>query len=509
MFHKKNITFAGKDVIMRKIVVFLYGLCAVIALFWAGCRKENETLLDDPNNPLADYEKTNKFIVEGVQTLYLWEAATNWKLYDTREELAKYTNHSDFFDRLRYKEDKWSFFTDDIKGLENEFSGISTTFGYELRLYLLSNTGDDVIAVVLYTTPDSPAADAGIKRGDIIVEMNGGRITTKNYLNLYYESSLRLRFGELVTNGGRATITALPDVKNITAKEMYENPINAHKIIDKSGHKIGYLCYTGFQMESEKELIRIFSDFKSAGVQDVVLDLRYNGGGYARTAQILSSILAPEAVVKNKSVYLEHHYNALYTAYYQEKKISRNEYFVDTLLHANMNLRRLYVLTSNRTASASESTMVGLEPYLQLVQVGDTTSGKYCGGILLSPEDMYEEKDKDYYQNIRNNGMYLMIYRFANVKGIDSFTGGLAPQLVVQEDDFDLKPFGDEDDPLLGHAIAHIMGTRYMGTRSKASPFPAAIALPDIKRPVDGRMVDKIKIQGTHTGVPPQNGKSL
>jgi C-terminal processing protease CtpA/Prc len=470
---------------------FLYGLCAAVVFCLPGCIRDDVNSFNDKN--LSDDERINKFIIDGVQTYYLWEAENDWEKYNGREAYAKYDDHDKLFNELRYIDDQWSYLTDDIEGLENKFAGITTTFGYTLSLYRLQS--DDIIGVVLYTTPNSPAANAGLKRGDIIIEMNGGKITMNNYLDLYYASSLQLRCGELDRTTG--VISALPEVRNITAVNMYENPINTYKIIEKSGHKIGYLCYTGYQMQSEAELIRIFKDFKSAGVREVALDLRYNPGGYSRTSLLLSSILAPESAIKHKSIFLEHHYNALYTAFLVENKYALNELFVDTL-SVNMNLSRLYVLTGSRTASASEATMVGLKPYLQVVQVGNTTSGKYCGGVLLAPEDIFNRESNDYYANFSNWGMYIMIYRFANIYGINSFTGGLVPDIRVDEDEFDLKPFGDENDPLLGSALAHLTGEPYIAPRSKVIP-PPFIPLPDIKRPVDGRMVDKLRTERLFT----------
>ena len=462
---------------MRKLR-WIYCLSAVVALCWTGCTKEN---IDIDENLTVD-ERINKFIVDGVQTYYLWEAETDWKQYDNNATFAAYTDHNQLFNRLIYKDDHWSMLTEDIQGLENEFSGVSTTFGYTLTFYYNPFTSNnEVIAIILFVSPHSPAATAGLKRGDILIRMNGSVITTDNYLNLYYSSSLTIQCG--IPNMEDRNLTLLPEIYSMTAVEMYENPINIHKIIEKNGSKIGYLCYTSYQIESEKELEQLFSAFKAAGVREVVLDLRYNTGGYSRTAQILSSILAPSSVVKNKEIYLKHFYNAMYTAYLEKNKYPLSETFVDTL-SVNMDLQRLYVLTSNRTASASEATIVGLAPYLNVVQIGDTTTGKYCGGVLLSPEDIYDDNEKaiKYYREFKNWGMYIMIYRYANIRGVTSFSSGLVPDIQFTEDPFDLKPLGDEDDPLLGRALADILGEPYLAPRSAKTPLPLN-KLPDLKKP--------------------------
>ena len=458
---------------MKKILSFF---SLMLALVISGCNNDIDST--------SDSEKINKFIVDGVSELYVWESETDWDEYKGNVFMSDY-RHNELFKKLIYKDDKWSLLTDNIGGLANMVDGVSTTFGYSLKSYKNPFTqNNEAIAVVLYVTSGSPADNVGLKRGDIIVEMNGDKITTDNYKELTSSSSLVLRCG--ILNNEAGNISLYPETKRLIAVQMYENPVNTYSIIEKKGRKIGYLCYTSYQEKSEEELIRVFSKFKSEGVGDVVLDLRYNSGGYSRTAQILSSILAPESVVKNRSVYLERRYNDFYKAYF-ESRGGANEYFVDTLA-VNMNLNRLYVLTSEETASASEATIVGLDPYLDVIQIGGTTSGKYCGGVLVSPESLYGDKYESYYSNISNWGMYIMLYRFANIHGVTSFAAGLIPDIPAEEGQFDLKPFGNEDDPLLGRALAHILGENYVEKRSRKISVPL-ISLPDIKKPVDGMLV--------------------
>ena len=462
---------------MKKLAYFLFNAWIVVAFLLTGCTKEPS------NNLLSTSERLNKYILEGVQVCYLWEAETDWNKYRKPNSYAQEDPYK-LFSQLLYRDDFWSLLTDDMRSLESQFAGVSTTFGYTLSFYYNPFTNNnEVIAVVLYTSPHSPATNAGLKRGDIIIELNGSKLTTTNYRDLYVASSIQVRCGYM--DVASKTIAPLPEVFDLSSVVMYENPINTYKIIEKEGNKIGYLCYTGFQQESEDELFQLFTEFKLAGVSDVVLDLRYNPGGYARTAQILSSILAPESAINNNSIYLEHYYNKWYTDYMKNNNYPLYDTFINSL-PVCMNLNRLYVLTGKHTASASEATMVGLDPYMQVIQVGDTTSGKYCGGILLSPEDLYD--DNSYYEAFSNWGMYIMIYRYANINGITSFSGGLVPDILVEEDVFNLKPFGDEDDPLLGSALASITGVQYVEKRAAKIAIPLT-ALPVKKMPVDGMLI--------------------
>jgi len=457
-----------------KIYIYFSGI--VLALALCGCT--DEIVVGDKGD-LSVTGKTNQFIVDAVSTFYLWESETDWNRYDDSKVLESNKDHGKFFSTFVYKDDKWSGLTDDIDGLVEVANNVAKTYGYSLSFYKNPITNNnEVIAVVLYTIPGSPAEDKGLKRGDIIVEMNGGKITVDNYKDLMTSSSVSLRCG--VMNNEMTAITVLSETKSLTAVQMYEEPINTYKIIEKGLYKIGYLCYTGYQIESEKKLIRIFTEFKSAGVNEVVLDLRYNPGGHAQTAQVLSSILAPEAYVRNKYVYLVREYNRLYGAYLESNGIAPNELFIDTL-PVNMDLKRLYILTSENTASASEATIVGLKHRLTVIQIGGTTAGKYCGGVLLSPKDMYGEGYKSYYSDFANWGMYIMVYRFAGIDG-DVFRDGLAPNIIEDEGRYDLKPFGDENDPLLGRALADILNSTYVEKRSLGDqPNKPFAILPAVK----------------------------
>lgn len=450
-------------------------LCCGLTLLFPSCEKEEETSVYEPDGTVNEKrlaKKVNQFIADYTQDYYLWTSTVNWRAVDP----AAGVNSFDFFQSLVYTDDKWSMLTDDIQGLESKFEGVSTTFGYVLIFGHFSDT-NALFAVVLYVYPDTPADRAGIKRGDFIISLNGDAITEENYTDLYYAPSVTIGKGQL------AGSTIVPETSvSLTAINMYENPILKDTVIVKGANKIAYLCYSDYTMESERPLQEIFSRYRATGVTDVVLDLRYNGGGYARTSVVLSSILAPADVVKRKDVFTKLVWNDLLTAYFKGRGEDVNEYYTDTL-SVNMNLTRVFILMSDHTASASESTIIGLDPYMDVVRIGTATHGKYCGGMLFS-----QENDKE----ISNWGMYLMVYRFANKNGVTSFTGGLEPDIEVEEDYFPLFPFGDERDPLLGTALETITGQPSLRTQSDKSLSPYTI----LKTERRGALVGKhIRIQ--------------
>jgi C-terminal processing protease CtpA/Prc len=464
-----------KDMKQKKIF-YVLSLLLITAM---GCNKDDDS--ENVNNAgLSDSQKVNKFIVDCVSDLYLWEADTDWKKYATSETYSAYPekdDHFTLFDKFINKDDRWSFLTDDIEEMQEQISGVTTSYGYDLVFGSFDNRDGEYFAIVLYTFKGSPADKAGLRRGDFITMIDGGAITQNNYAKLFNSASIQLTLGHIEDSAMKDEPTAIA----MTAVQMTDVPINKDTILVEDSHKIGYICYTGYSpLSSEGDLKRVFTGFKDAGVTDVVLDLRYNGGGYASLAQALASILAPASAVKSKDIYLTRQWNAAYMQYIKDGKISNDEYFIDTL-SVNMNLSRLYVLATGNTASASEATIIGLKPYMDVKLIGETTHGKYVGAYMMGVEDYYDSSIKYQYAGIANWGMYIMIYRYSNKAGYPTFVGGLPADYPAEEDYLDLKPFGDETDPLLAKAIEQITGERPANTlSSKPGKVPAITLHPEM-----------------------------
>ena len=468
---------------MKKTMNARLAICGLCLLgFLTACDEEwiKPTPKPDPENKVT--LKVNEFIYEGLRSEYLWENTINWNAIDFKKEKDSHA----FFKRLIYKDDRWTSLTDNAEAWNQGFAGISTTYGFDLRFSYIGQT-DELVAIVRYVYPGTPADRAGIRRGDLLLKLNGGPITVKNYADFYDKPTIVVNKGILKDK----TLTAEPVGVAMTAVEMYQDPILKDTVINKDGHRVGYLCYSDYTERSTAELIKVFTRFKTAGVTDVVLDLRYNGGGYVSTARALCSILAPEAAMKKKERFLFKLWNENYMNHWKSE--GRNdelyETFVDTL-GINMNLNRLYILTGKGTASASELTLTGLTPYMDVVQIGDTTHGKFCGGIVLMPKHLWWDKSASYYQEIKNWGMYVMIYKFSNKRN-DEFPRGFAPKYVVKEYLLELYPFGDERDPLLGKALELITGKQVAKARSRRiQPALRELPIDNPNRPLNGKAID-------------------
>ncbi len=401
----------------------------------------------DPDKPSAVILQANQFVIDYTYIAYLWDTTLPAQ---SSIDINTYFNPDSLFDnKLLYKaDDRWSFVTDKADALAGSLDGEETTFGYSLALGEFSNAPGTYFAVVQFVYPNTPADKAGIKRGDIIMRIDGGNINQDNYMDLFDATAIKLQMG--VLNEGYLSVSqTVHDLK--AAVNMTLDPVVASKVITRGSQKIGYLCYTDYTTVSKTKLTNVLTSFKSAGVSDVVLDLRYNSGGSAAMAQFLSSTLVPSA--KLGSVYLRQVWNDGYMDYFKQR--GQTEYTTvnfDKSVPVNLNLSRVYVLTGRNTASASEATMVGLSPYMDVIKIGKTTHGKYTGALF------YEGKEEN--KLIKDWGLYLVVYRFANADGVTNFKNGFTPDYPVDEVLLgDVKQLGDESEELLAKALSLITGT--------------------------------------------------
>ena len=470
---------------MSKGFQSLLVLPLAISLILLGCT--NDDMGDIREEVGQQTRLVNEFVISYSKFYYLWNDKVSYEGKDPRYIEDPFA----LFDKLVYSElDRWSYLTDDAGMMFNNYQGVQTSYGYSLVLGQFSNTGT-YFAVVQFVYPNSQASKAGIKRGDIILAIDGQEITEENYLKLYYSSQIRLQLGIYDSQ----LMAVVPDTGNevaLSASVLSIDPVNASAIIEEDGHKVGYICYTDYVESSHSKLAGICSGFKSAGVTDVVLDLRYNLGGAANSSVFLSSLFAPAEHVSKRSLFLKELWNSNLSQYLSSFGYQLlDSYFTVDALPYNLDLDRIFILTTQETASASEATIIGLEPYMDVVTIGATTHGKYCASLLLQSTD----KDNNIIEEIKNWAMNLVVYKFANKDGFTDFTGGLKPDHIVQDNLLGALPFGDKNDPLLAKALELITGKSAADNvespesqvKSSALPVPEYTVLKKQTRQLEGR----------------------
>ena len=194
------------------------------------------------------------------------------------------------FNSLKYEGDRFSYITDNYEELEEELQGALLSTGMEFGIAQLTDMNNIIIGYVRYVIPNSDAEKQGVKRGDIFLEVDGEKLSTENYQRLLRDNKNKsITFSFYTISDGGFQFSAH---KIISQHTLHENPILLHKILQKGDKKIGYLLYNSFLNRYDKELNEVFGTFKSGGVTDLVLDLRYNPGGSVQTAIYLASMIA-------------------------------------------------------------------------------------------------------------------------------------------------------------------------------------------------------------------------
>ncbi len=446
------------------------------------------------NNECSDtytgekYFRIHQFIWETLNDYYLWQEEVP-ALADAikpvgsakfKELIRPYPEPEAFFESLKHEDDKYSIIRSNYEDIENSIKGIDANNGLE---FILSRygSGDAVMGVVTYILEGSDAVGKNIKRGDIFTRVDGQNLNVSNYRELLFVDNLSytLDMADLSNN------LLIPNGKNITltkTEKFQSNPIQIHKIIESGSKKIGYLMYNQFADGFDDDLNEIFSIFQSQQINELILDLRYNGGGLVRSAVNLAGMITGQF---DGEVFAKYLWNKKLMDYLNTdpERFAGNlgENFTNKLGDGtainSLNFNKVYVITSGRSASSSELVINGLSPYINVIQVGDNTYGKNVGG----PAALYDYIDNNRTKNPDHTyAIYCMTFYSANSQNFYDYADGLAPQeeLKLKEDIANMGTLGESSDPLLALALKHLTqeSARY---KIKKPAFPLENMLDD------------------------------
>ncbi len=355
--------------------------------------------------------------------------------------------------------DRFSFAMKQVD-YNNLSSGNSDDFGFSVFFFNSPSVNDDLR--VKYVEKESPAGRAGIKRGWRIVKINGNSNINTNNVNLVRDAVLYSK---------NATFTfQKPDGSNVditlNATNYQTHPVMKDSVYTINSKNIGYLVFNSFigdTVEINSELNRVFNRFSTAGVNDVVIDLRYNGGGYVSVAERLSNYLAPSSV--NGSLMMKQQYNDKYSKY----NVSTN--FRKT---GSLNLPRVFFIVSSSSASASELVINNLIPVMEVKLIGrNSTFGKPVGFFPIPVGDWY---------------IFPVSFKTVNKNGESNYYNGFTPNAIVA-DGLD-KDFGDVTEASLASAIKYITTGAF-----RYAADPAYIEHPQVTK--GNEVLDEASFKGT------------
>lgn len=416
--------------------------------------------MDDSLNVPKNLEVQN-FIWKGLNLYYLWQEDSP-DLADERFAnqgqlnafLSNYNNPFDLFDHLRVDKsiDRFSVLVEDYLYLENLFQGVTKNNGMDFTLRYKPGSQTEVYGVANYIIPNSDAAAKNVSRGMIFYGINGQALNVDNYRALISTDSYTLNLADF--DGG--AITPNGQSIELVKTELTENPVFLTKVIQNGGQKVGYLMYNGFTANYDLELNQAFATFKNENVTDLVLDLRYNGGGSVLTATRLASMITGQF---NGQLFAKQQWNSKVQTYFEENSPSQLvNNFTNSIGNTtinSLNLNRVYILTTGGTASASELVINGLKPYVNVIQIGTKTIGKNVGSITLYDSPTFNKKDV----NPRHTyAMQPIVIKTINKDGFGDYQDGLVPTVEQPENPGNLGVLGNENEPLLNTALGLING---------------------------------------------------
>ena len=417
---------------MKKIltpIVFVFLLMA--------CKKEMTV-----SNASSVSEDVNTWIYNTMSYYYLWNTnmpkitATNLK-----------DDPMNYFYSILYDygtTDRFSWIDSSATNLTNQLNGINKVLGIKYSIFYTDNTQTNIAFVIAYVLKGSPAEKAGLKRGDIILKVDDKAITPTNYTSVLQNETLKLGLGSFA-NG---VFTNTGNSVSVTKVELQTNPILKDTIIKWGGKNVGYIAYIQFLTSFDDSLRNVFGRFKSAGVNELVIDLRYNGGGYVTSSDLMTNLVVKDLTAKVGTVMNKKVYNATYTD--ELNKSSGSSAFNTNFKFENNNLgtlNRVFFLISNSSASASELVINNLRPFMDVILVGEHTYGKNVGSFTLTDS-----------KNRWNYGLQPITFKIANAKDESNYgtKDGFLPNIAITDNLLPFKQLGDPYETVLNKALLYI-----------------------------------------------------
>jgi C-terminal peptidase prc len=298
------------------------------------------------------------FVRDTLQSYYYWYKEL------PNPDPSSFSSPEAYLEAVRYRALDSSFSYITSKASSDAFFSESQFIGFGLSY---KQTGDAELRLV-QTFPGSPAADAGMDRGDFLLSVNGKAVADL------------LRTGEISTIFGAEQVGVTADIawrdmkgesRSATlSKRLVTIPtVSQTALLDAGRARVAYIHFRNFVQPSVDGLNAAFAEARDAGATELVLDLRYNGGGLVSVAQHLAGLIGGEPLVGRVFVQFTHN----------DKQSSRNTAYNFEAKPQALAVTRLVVIATRGSASASEAVINGLRPYMDVKVVGDSTYGKPVG----------------------------------------------------------------------------------------------------------------------------------
>ena len=338
-------------------------------------RQEKLARENDPQYDLKVYYRDNYF-----NPYYYWiedqlPVASVLKPYETADIY-------EYFDALLYAKDRWSWMIDGPTFASSEAGQMDGTYGVVLSQPVEYFNDYAVKFAIVY--PGSPFAAQGVTRGWTLTHIGG---QTTDYLirnNLFYTAFNTTPQSFTVEDPDGVSHSFTASATDLSVSPVLKTAVFTAADFPGLTEPVGYFNYLSFKANFLDAIDQAMETFYNAGVRYLILDLRYNGGGDSRCSQKIVDYLAPVSAVGQ--VYVRRTHNQKLSRYDESSKVAGTTHSLD--------LRRLYVITGEGTASASEMVTNGLRPLMDVRMVGDTTYGKPNGMYVMCYPDSKSDLER-------------------------------------------------------------------------------------------------------------------
>lgn len=426
------------------------------ALLLISCENEDPVLYDENSN-----EYVNDWMYQQMKRYYLWNNSI-------KNQGSLSLNPKEYFSTLLKSDDIYSY------ALHPELpetapQSLRRKFGFDMSFIEFEG---QYYGVILYVLEDSPARRSGLQRGQFIIQVNGQKLKSENFDALYNKM---IAANQLDLNVILYTQTGFSDSKTISVSQgfTFSQPI-VYKVIEEKNTKIGYVEIPHFDVGQAQQYLQVFRELKAESITQLVLDLRYNGGGDVSSAAALSIILAPNIKAADIFIKFEGNVNGGNVEQSFSEALKSNESAVnfEVLRTAHPSINKIYVLCGKRTASASELIINNLKPYMEVITIGEKTFGKDVAGFPIEDDRIPSKKGWI---------LYPAIYKLFNARHEGNYSKGIEPEININElQQPEIFNLGNSSEILLSKALNNISGNTNKTKAASLRILPLAAVSSDI-----------------------------
>jgi carboxyl-terminal processing protease len=399
----------------NKLIIILISILITGSFLLTSCEKEK---IYPPSSTVEELHSL-------MNEWYLWKDSIS----DVNPD--NYSKADELMNAMRYSpRDKWSYISTEDEYAQYYEEGTYVGYGF-------GHSPDPEGKVrITFVYEDSDLNDFGITRSWKINKINGVSIDENSAIGtLLGENELGVE-NTIEFESPTGTVVS----KTFSKKLVTMNTVSSQKVLTSGADKIGYFVFKSFIGPSNAELTETFSEFKAQGVNELVVDLRYNGGGRMDVVTHLAGLIIPDNL--NGELFLKYEHNI-------DRSDENSEYLFEQEIES-LKLDKVYFITSKGSASASEAIINGLGPYLDVYIVGDDTYGK--------PVGMYSFASKV------SDLVYVPIsFQLVNSNDFGGYYSGLKADSYVDDDLY--NDFGSEESTLK-EVLYHIEHGSFSSTKS-------------------------------------------